>query len=161
MQELISMPYTTLKIYTEPFSLNKTHRSTPKGIRYKTKEFKAWQKEVSLSIQAQKKGLLELKDMFNRKEHFLKQTINFHVPYKDLFTKKGEISLTYNDLSNCFKTIEDLVFDIAGKPLNDAQVLSMCGDMIADDVSYIWYRLELHSFSLRTDLKLALKKLRD
>ena len=105
-------------IKAPPFSINKAYY---KRSMTRTQECRKW--GDSVLIQLQDPLLLDqftqVREAFNPKKHTISVELQFNIPQCKFYTKKGEVSIHSQDLSNVEKLLIDLIFD---SRFNDRQI---------------------------------------
>lgn len=100
----------TFKFKSKPVSINNFYYGDKRhGIR---EEAKDWQHGIltELAKDINKQILQNLKSTFDKSIHGYKVDITYAAPASTFYTKKGEVSSRQIDLSNCEKSLIDLLF---------------------------------------------------
>lgn len=99
----------TIELAVKPFSINAMYYSHR---QIKTQEARKWSYEVFSQLDSPKnlKIMSQIRESFNKKEHFFHIDLTAFYPKKRLLTKAGEISAKSIDLTNWEKPIVDLLF---------------------------------------------------
>lgn len=98
------------KFKSKPVSINNFYYGDKRhGIR---EEAKDWQFSLlaELASDTNKQIVRNLKDKFNSDLHGYKVSITYAAPQETFYTKKGAVSSRQIDLSNCEKSLIDLLF---------------------------------------------------
>jgi Holliday junction resolvase RusA-like endonuclease len=115
----------TLSFNTQPISTNNIYRSSRSGgIRYKTKEYKAFEKIVENHIKKLSFSWNKFETAFSPYDHCLLCSIVVEVPGGEFITKDGKVRSRRNDCDNWGKGILDAVFRHFEK-LDDAYIVNL------------------------------------
>lgn len=129
----------------KPITLNHAHKITTRGkfpSKYKTKEYKQLESQVNSLLIKNKNLFTKFNKVYDETKHYITCDYKFYYP---ILTKKKTISKKSNDVTNCVKAIEDIVF----KHLvcDDSQVISAS-------------ETKIHSDQVRTDIIINLHDLK-
>lgn len=110
MKQVAVIASAIFKFQSKPVSINNFYYGDKRhGIR---EEAKDWQYGIlaELAKDINKQIIRSLKDKFNSSLHGYKVSIVYAAPSDTFFTKKGAVSSRQIDLSNCEKSLIDLLF---------------------------------------------------
>lgn len=109
-------------------SLNNVFATLRNGRRIKTAKYKEFESLVNNQLRKYRNQINKFNNYYKKEDHCLVAKYRFYHPIK---TKKNLISEKSGDVTNLFKTIEDIIF----KQLipDDSQVVAVYGSKIESD----------------------------
>jgi hypothetical protein len=132
----------SFKIDAPPFSVNSAYylKSYNKGAptKIRTQKCRDWGDSILLQMVKIKDKLLKFKEEFDEKEDAISIELVFYIPKDKFYTKKGDISLRSNDLTNVEKLLVDIIFDsrFNNRYVSDTKVLNLdINDKLIVDLS--------------------------
>ena len=99
----------TFTLAIKGFSINKAYYRN----RQLTKEARTWRQDCLIQLQAAdiQKQFAELRDVFDRKKHYLSFSLTFFIPKSIFFANEGHISMRSQDVDNLVKLVTDNIFN--------------------------------------------------